>query len=203
MNYRGSSPVAGGAAGWANLANVTDGPPGQNMGTDAIWTNATASAVTTLDVSMPNDVPADALALTFVNLSLRHVCSATARFASLTIQPFDGATAIGSPAALTLSATRTTSAAQFQSSVTVAQIRSPTFKVRVTITRATGTISSTFSIDNIDLGVTWTATSVGRPRVNMGVGSLWFPKPAKVWTGSAWVEKPMKTWTGSAWKTVP
>jgi hypothetical protein len=63
-------------------------------------------------------------------------------------QPWDGATAIGTIQTATLSTTARNDAANF--TVTTAQLKSATFKIRVTAIH-NGTTSSTFSLDHADV----------------------------------------------------
>ena len=92
--------------------------------------------------------------LNSVTVSLRHFENNTGRFASVRFQAFDGATAIGTATTCTLAtAARNDTATP---AVTLAQLRSSTFKIVVTITGAASTQSRVESIDYVDVTADYT-----------------------------------------------
>jgi hypothetical protein len=147
---RGSGTPATTGTTWTTVTNAVDGTPPANPATYAVFTNAVAAGTGTIDVSNYDfsTVPAGATIIS-VNVSVRHVCgSPLSRWTSVQFQPFDGATAIGTIQTGTLSTTARNDAANFP--VTLAQLKSATFKVRVTAIH-NGTTSSTFSVDHADV----------------------------------------------------
>jgi hypothetical protein len=151
---RGSGTPATTGTTWASVANVVDGTPPANPATYATMTNATASAVATIEVTgydFATALPADVDAVLSVTVRVRHFESATARFAGVQYQPFDGATAIGTIATATLGTAAADTGGTFP--VTLAQLKSATFKVRVTITGAASTQSRVFNLDHVDVVV--------------------------------------------------
>lgn len=163
LNARAS--VAGSTTGttWSNTGNAVDGAFGVNSATYSVFTNTTANAVGTIEVGcgtyLGTAIPADASAIS-VQLTIRHLESNTTNIASVVVQAYDGATPIGSA----LTCTKATSARNDTITITptLAQIRSATFKVRVTVTRYNGTSAGTFSLDFVDLAITY---SVPLPKI--------------------------------------
>lgn len=153
---RGSGTPATTGTTWATVTNAVDGTPGTNPATYATMTNATASAVATIEVTGYGFSSSIATTdtLNSVSVSVRHLENNTARFTSVTYQAFDGATAIGTAQTATLSATAVNATAAFAATLT--QLRSSTFKVRVTITGAASTQSRVFSLDHIDVTADYT-----------------------------------------------
>jgi hypothetical protein len=152
---RGSGTPATAGTTWTTVTNAVDGAVGSNPATYAVFTNAVAAGTGTIDVSNYafSSIP-DTATIVSVNVSIRQLCgSPTSRWTSVQFQPFDGATAIGSPATATLSTTARNDAANFNTT-TVAQLKSATFKIRVTAIH-NGTTSSTFSLDHADVTVVY------------------------------------------------
>ena len=154
---RGSgTPVTTGTT-WANLANAVDGTPPANPATYATMTNATSGAVATIEISgfdFNTAIPADATGLTNISVTVRHLQNNTGRFASVAFTVWDGATQIGGSTAGTLATTAHDNSGTY--TPTLAQLKSATFKVRVTITGAASTQSRVFSIDHVNVAATYT-----------------------------------------------
>lgn len=195
---RGSGTPVTSNTTWTNTANAVDGAPGSNPATYTVWTNTTANAVGYIEVS-GYDFSSLAVddTLNSVTVSVRSLVSNASRISALTVQPYVGATPIGTP----FTCTRTTSASTDTTTfpVTKAQLQNAAFKVRVTATRFNGTQAGTFSLDYIDV------TADYSPAITPGflmvwTGSAWKNCPMKAWSGSAWVQKPVKRWTGSVWE---
>ncbi len=199
---RGTSVLGTSNTTWANLPNAYDGVPPAVGGTWAQWTNSVSDAVGYIEITGYHTAFAaipNGSTITSVSIKVQSHLNNSTRYVSLTFQPFDGATPIGTPAAGTLQGTSHADTATF--TPTLAQLKSSGFKCRVTWTRATVVTSGIASLDSVDVIVDYTGVSVGgRPKVY--VAGSFQQKPGKVWNGSAWVEKPFKTWTGSAWKTL-
>lgn len=142
---------------WSNTANAVDGNFGVNSATYAVFTSTTANAVGTIEVNsgtyLGTAIPANASNIS-VLLTVRHLESNTTNIASVVVQAYDGATAIGSA----LTCTKATSARSDTITInpTLAQIQSPNFKIRVTATRYNGTSAGTFSLDFVDAAITYT-----------------------------------------------
>jgi hypothetical protein len=163
---RGSgTPVTSGTT-WASTNLAVDGAPGTNPDTAATWTNAVSVAVGYIEVTNYHTtfaaIPAGST-INSVTVKLRHMESATARFSTVRFQPYSGSTALGSIATATLAASVRDDSATFP--VTLAQLQASDFKVRATATRASGTISSVFYIDHMDVTVDYTS-SVVLPKVH-------------------------------------
>ena len=183
---------------WTTTANAIDGAFGANPATYAVWTSSTSGATAWIELgglALSALIPVDAT-LTSVTCLLRHFENNTSRVNSVTMQPYDGATPIGTP----FTCTRATAARNDSSAfpATLAQIRSANFKIRASAGRAAVTQSATFNVDHIDVVVDWVPAHVPG-RLNVWTGSAWAEKPMKAWSGSAWVEKPVKVWNGSSW----
>lgn len=141
---------------WASTANAVDGVVGVNNATYATYTNAVASAVGTIEISGFNFASSiGALdTLNSVSVSLRHFENNTGRFASVRFQAFDGGTAIGTATTCTLATAARNDVATVPA--TLAQVRSSTFKITVTITGAASTQSRIESIDYVDVTADYT-----------------------------------------------
>ena len=147
---RGSGTPTTNGTTWATATNAVDGAAGTNPATYATYTNATASAVGYIEVSGYGfSSLATTVTLNSVTVNLRHFENNTARFTSVRFQPYDGATAIGTLQTATLATAARNDSFTFP--VTLAQLRSATFKIRVTITGAASTQSRVESIDYIDV----------------------------------------------------
>lgn len=158
LNARASVMVATTGTSWNNPANAVDGAFGVNSATYAVFTSTAANAVGTIDVGcgtyLGTAIPANASAID-VLLTMRHLESNTTNIASVVAQAYDGATPIGTAKTFT----KATSARNDTHTITptLAQIQSPNFKVRITATRYNGTSAGTFSLDFVDLAITYTA----------------------------------------------
>jgi PKD repeat protein len=160
LNARASVVAATTNTTWSNTANAVDGTFGTNNATYSVWTNTTANAVGTIELGFGTQfaaIPAGAV-INSISVSVRNLVSNTTRLASATFQPFDGATAIGSPVAIVRTTSASTDTANF--TPTLAQLQSSTFKIRVTATRFNGTQAGTFSIDYVDVVVDYTVPPV-------------------------------------------
>jgi len=151
---------------WGTTANAVDGAFGANNATYSVWTNTTANAVGTIELGFGSQfasIPAGSV-INSITVTLRHLESNTTRLANVQFQPWDGTTAIGS----LFTATRATSARSDTTTFnpTLAQLKSATFKVRVTATRFNGTQAGTFSIDYVDVVVNYTVPPVASFTVN-------------------------------------
>lgn len=153
---RGSgTPVTTGTT-WAALTNAVDGTPPANPGTLATYTNATSGAVGTIEISGYDfgTVLTTATGLTSITVRTRHLVNTIARFTSVAVTCWDGATQIGASQALTLATTVADNDKTFNP--TLAQLKSSTFKVRITITGAANTQSRVWSLDHVDVLATYT-----------------------------------------------
>jgi PKD repeat protein len=160
LNARASVVAATTNTTWATTANAVDGAFGVNSATYSVWTNTTANAVGTIELGFGSafaGIPAGSV-ITNVAVTLRQLVSNATRVPTVTYQPFDGTTAIGTAAAATISTTAVSNTANF--TPTLAQLKSATFKVRVSATRFNGTQAGTFSIDYVDVVVTYTPVPV-------------------------------------------
>ena len=152
---RGSGTPTTTGTTWASVTSAVDGAAGTNPATYATLTSTTSGAVATIEVSGYGFSSIAATAtLNTVTVSLRHFENNTGRFASVRFQPYDGATAIGTLQTATLATSARNDSFTFP--VTLAQLRSATFKVRVTITGAASTQSRVESIDYIDVTADYT-----------------------------------------------
>jgi hypothetical protein len=198
---RGASVIGTTGTTWANTANALGGDVDTNPATYATWTNAASGGAGSIEIggfAFATDIPTDAT-LTNISVLIRHLESNTSRIASVTFQPYDGATPIGAAQAATKATAARDDVGIF--TPTLAQLRSANLKVRVNITRAAVTQSAIFSIDHVQIDVDWIPAHIpGRPQV--WNGSAWVEKPMKAWSGSAWEEKPVKVWNGSSWVPV-
>jgi hypothetical protein len=197
VNKRGPSVIGTNGTIWSVTANAIDGAFGVNPATYAVWSSSTSGATGYIEIGCPftSEVPSDAT-LVSVTVKLRHFESNTSRITSVTMQPFDGSTAIGTPFTCTRATAARDDTATFP--VTLAQLRSPNFKIRAFAGRAAVTQSATFNVDHVDITVDYTPAHIPG-RLNIWNGSAWVEKPMKAWSGSAWVEKPVMVWNGSSW----
>ena len=85
---RGSgTPATGGLTAWTTLTNAVDGTPPANPATYAVWTNAASGGSGYIEISGYDfSAIADTDTLNSVTVSVRHLVSATARFASVAYQ---------------------------------------------------------------------------------------------------------------------
>jgi PKD repeat protein len=145
---------------WSTTANSVDGAFGAANNTYSVWTNTTANAVGYIELGFGTQfasIPANAV-ITNISVTMRSLVSNTARIAALTMQPFDGTTAIGSPFTCTRNTANTANTSTW--TPTLAQLQSANFKIRTTATRFNGTQAGTFSIDNVDVVVTYVVPPV-------------------------------------------
>lgn len=146
---------------WSTTANAVDGAYGATNNTYATFTSLVASATGYIEVNfgtqLSSTIPANATGIS-VSVTIRHLETNVTTMPTIRYQPYDGATAIGSVASGTANTANHANSATF--TPTVAQIRSATFKVRVTCTRNASTTAGNFSLDNVDILVTYTTTPV-------------------------------------------
>lgn len=147
---RGTTVLGTSGVTWAALASATDGPPGLSTTSYATWTSAVSGAVAYIAISGFN-FPAFPAGdeLQSVTVTLRHFPNNATRITSVVFQPYDGSNPIGSPATGTLTTSVHGDSATFP--VTAAQLVSPNFNVRATITRGANTTSTIWNIDAIDV----------------------------------------------------
>ena len=151
----GSSATTGGAATWTNAANANGAPDA----TVATWTNATSAATGTLDLSFDFSslVPSTATIVS-VAITVRNAVGNTARMAQPTAQVYIGGSPVGT--ASNVNYTTTLADATFNPTLTLAQVRDTTFKVRFNAIHTSGNAqSSTTTLDAITVVVNYTAPS--------------------------------------------
>ena len=158
LTKRGSgTPVTSGTT-WAATTNTVDGTPPANPATYGTWTNAANSAVGYIEISGYDfsAIPASAI-LNSVTVVIRHLVNNAGRVSTIRFQPYDSTTALGTIA----TGTNTTSAHDNSSTfaVTLAQLKSGTFKIRVTVTHAANTQSLIFSLDHADVTADYSVES--------------------------------------------
>jgi hypothetical protein len=197
-----SSP-AGAWSGSPSLAGaLNDGAPGTNPASYVVWASNVSLGVGYIEVSgYGYDTGLSAGdTLTSVTATVRHQESATLRFSSVNVQAWSGGVAIGTSFNCGLATSVRTDTASL-GTITLAQLRSTDFTVRVTGTRTTGTTGSNFFLDYVDVTATYTGSATGRPMVHNG--TTFVPKPLKVFNGTVWVQKPVKVYTAAGtWKTL-
>jgi hypothetical protein len=144
------TPVTSGAT-WTTVTNAVDGAPGSNPATYAVFTNAASGAVGYIEISGYDfsAISAATDTLNSVTVSIRHLVAATARWSKVEYQAWSGGVALGTIRAGTLANAARNDSGTF--ACTLAQLQAPTFKVRVTFTRAAVTQSSTASLDYADV----------------------------------------------------
>ena len=152
---RGSS-IAASVGTWGTTANAYDGATGTTPNTYATWTSTTSGATASIDVGGYDfsTVVAAVDTLNSVTVRARQNVNNVTRIPTITFQPFDGATAIGSAQTITPSTTTNEASATFP--VTLAQLRSANFKVRITFTRAAVTQSATANVDHLEVSADYT-----------------------------------------------
>ena len=153
---RGSgTPVTSGTT-WTTTTNVYDGAPGTTPNTNAVWTSSTSGATAYIECTGYSftAIPGTAT-LNTVTFNVRHTVSNTTRIASGFAQVYDGATLIGAQQALVVNTT-VAQTATFTRTLTLAQLKSASLKVRVSFTRAAVTQSATASVDYTDISADYT-----------------------------------------------
>ena len=152
---RGAGTPATTGTTWSTVTSAVDGTPPANPATYAVFTNAVSGGVGTIEVSGYDfsSIPAGATIVS-AQASIRHVCQNTSGFTTGAVQAMDGATNIGSSANVTMATSARNDVVNFNA-VTVAQLQSATFKLRLTLTHAANTTSRTFSVDHIDVTVVY------------------------------------------------
>lgn len=156
LAQRGSgTPVTNGAT-WTTVTNAVDGAVGSNPATYAVFTNAVSSGTGYIEIGGYSftGLPADAT-LTSITVSVRSLVSNVARWTSLRFQPYDATTAIGTLFTGTLTTTAANDTTTF--TPTLAQLKSSTFKIRITLVHAANTQSGTASIDYADVTANYSA----------------------------------------------
>jgi hypothetical protein len=195
---RGTGTPATSGTTWAAVTNAVDGAIGSNPATYATWTNAVSGGVGYIEVSgFDFSALITGTTLTSISVLVRHLESTVARITSLTFQPFDGVTAIGTASTGTLNTTAHDDSATF--TPTLAQLKSASFKIRVTATHAANTQSLVESIDHVEITATYTL-----PNTNIALGTAVAVLSAGTVDRAAAVVLPATgaTFTASTWGTV-
>lgn len=154
---RGTSVVSTVLTTWANTANAFDGAVGSNPATYTTWVNAARSTVGQITIggySFTGPVSGDII--DGVSAAIRHIESSTTLITAVTVQL---QTSTGTNIGSAVAATRTTSAHTDNLTLgtpTNAQVLAG-LRVLVSITRSNSTTSTTFSLDQVDLTVTYHA----------------------------------------------
>jgi hypothetical protein len=141
---------------WFTTANAVDGAFG-STGTSAEHLTNTANDVGTITVGFGSQfasVPAGATGIR-LSVSIRTVVSHLTKMATITFQPFDNVTAIGSPGSAIVSTSSRVDTAVF--TPTVAQAQSSALKVVVTAARSAEGSNNSFYLDNVDAVLSWDA----------------------------------------------
>lgn len=138
---------------WTSTANAYD----SSVSTFASYTTSTASTNWLEVTGYGFDTAiSSAATLTNVSVTIYHYVNNTGRFGTLTLQPYDNATTLGAALTLTPSTTTTTSDTfNITGSVTLAQLRSTTFKMRYTAPK-TGAQSGICYVGQILVTATYT-----------------------------------------------
>ena len=145
------TPVTSGTT-WANLPNAVDGALGSNPNTYCTWVNATSGGTGYIEITGHGFAATIGAAdtLNSVTLNIRHNVSSVSRISQVRTQAYVGATPVGtaynSPTNVSTQTYTTT-----LTGLTLAHVRDATFKIRVTITRAAVTQSSTWSFDHAEI----------------------------------------------------
>jgi hypothetical protein len=137
------------------------------------------------------EIPSNAALITNgVTLQIWYSVGTVNRWSSVSVQAYNGATALGSPTSITasLSTLATNNTTAILSGITLSDILNSNFKVRVTGVR-TGTASNTFYLRQMSVSANYSTKM-------MWTGTQW--KPFVIWTGSAWSSN-YNVWTGSTW----
>src|SRR5262245_53826711 len=142
---------------WATTTNAVDGSVGTNPATYATWTNSTSSATGFIELGTYgwDTVLGASDTVNSVTMVVRNLVNNTGRITSVQYQGYDGATALGTIRTGTLN-TAAHDDSGTVSSITTAQLRSTTFKVRVNATHAANTQSLVLSVDHVDVTVDYT-----------------------------------------------
>src|SRR5690242_4669106 len=156
---RGNSVVTTTGTTWASTTNAYDGTVGTNPATYATFTSSTAQTATiTIGGYGFASVPSGAT-ITGVTAAFRHFENVTSRFTSVSVQLLDSSsTAIGSAVTGTLSTSAHTDTLTL-GTPTLAQVQAG-LRVKVSAVK-TGSSSGIFSLDQVDLTVTWTTSFSG------------------------------------------
>ena len=156
LAQRGSGTPATSGTTWTTTTNAVDGAAGTNPATYAVWTSTTSGATAYIEISGYSfaSIPADAT-LNSISVSARHFENNITRIPTVAFQVYDGATTIGASQTCTVATTARNDTAT--RNPTIAQLKSATFKVRITATRAAVTQSATFNVDYIDVTADYTS----------------------------------------------
>lgn len=173
---------------------AVDGSFGQNNGTWAQWSNSVATAVGHIDLGFGSQfagIP-DGSQIVEMSITLRHYESAVPNIQSLSLHIYDGTTSISGPRTIT----RGTSARSDTVIInpTLAQVRSPDFKVRVNTGRDGSTTAGILYIDYVDATVTYIPPVLGK----IWNGIEWIPAEIRIWNGVQW-RTDAKAWDGNEW----
>jgi hypothetical protein len=153
---RGTSVVSTSGTTWATTANAWDGAVGTNPATYATFTNAASGGVGTIVIGGYTFAgPVMGATISSVSAAIRSLVATTSRWTSVTVQLQDSTgTAIGSAATATLSTSAHTDTLTVGTPTDLQVFNG--LRVLVTATHS-GTVSSVFSLDQVDLTVTYTA----------------------------------------------
>jgi hypothetical protein len=161
LNARANAYITSSGATWSTTANAVDGVFGATNNTYATFTSLVSAATGYIEVGfgtfLTNNIPANAV-ITNVAVTIRHLETVAATVPTIRFQPYDGATAIGTAATGTAVVSNHANTTTF--TPTLAQVRSANFRIRVTATRAAVTTAGNFSLDNVDVVVTYVAPKI-------------------------------------------
>lgn len=153
---RGNTVVTTTGTTWANTANAIDGTVGTSPATYATYTDTTKRGSATIVIGgyTFSSVGSGAI-INSVTAAITHIDNASANFASVTVQlETSTGTAIGSAATATLNTSVHTDTLTL-GTPTAAQVVAG-LRILTTITRGNTTTSTTFSLDQVDVTVTYT-----------------------------------------------
>jgi hypothetical protein len=140
--------------GWTNPQNAYDA--GTN--TPATWSSTVANEANTIYITGYGfDALPSTATINSVSVTTKQYVSATNRMNAPSIQPYVGSTAVGTLTTLSNSASTSNSQTTTQNTLTLAQLRDPTFQMQFNAVHYNGTISGTQNLDYIDVSVNYTA----------------------------------------------
>lgn len=158
---RGTSVVSTVLTTWASTANAFDGAVGTNPATYATWVNAARSTVGQITIGGYTFTgPGSGYTINSVTAVIRHLESSTTLITGVTVQlQTSTGTNIGSAVAVPARSTTAISHTLTLGTPTAAQVVAG-LRVLVSITRSNSTTSTTFSLDQVDLTVDYTAPAL-------------------------------------------
>jgi len=180
LGVRANTVLATTGLTWNTLPLGVDGAYGSTPATFAYWFGTTANGVGTIDFGfgtlLSSGLP-DGVTVSSAAFSLNNSSHAT-RIVAAQMELFDGATPIGTPQPLPPN-TNVPHVDTVTFNPTLAQLRSPDFKVRITVTRYNGTSGSNYNIDHLDVAVTYAEAPV-EPPIEPVEPPTWTPGPGPV-----------------------